>query len=73
MPPKNQKDINKRERTTIDEARQEGIGDAEDGVELNVPSFTDPGGTSDLGVEEPVVPEPLRGESSSERKDSQER
>ena len=64
MSPENQKDIKQRERTTIDEAREQGIGEAPDGVELSVPSYADDGGTSDLGVDEPVVPKPLRGEPS---------
>jgi hypothetical protein len=56
-----QEEIQNRERTTIDEAREEGIGKPEEGVELEMPSYTDPGGVSDLGVDEPVVPPGLRG------------
>jgi hypothetical protein len=67
MAPENHKDIPERERTTIDDAREQGIGEANDGVELTVPSYADDGGTSDLGVDEPVVPKPLRGEPSPEQ------
>jgi hypothetical protein len=53
-----------RQRTTIDEARQEGIGEPEDGAETVVPSYADTSerDVSDLGVEEPVVPEDLQGD-----------
>jgi hypothetical protein len=73
MPPENQKDIQKRERTTIDDAREQGIGEAEEGIDLAVPSFADDGGTSDLGVDEPVVPKPLRGAPSPEPERGEER
>jgi hypothetical protein len=73
MAPENDKDIPERERTTIDEAREQGTGEANDGVELTVPSYADDGGTSDLGVDEPVVPKPLRGEPSPEPEDDEER
>lgn len=66
MTPKHKDDIQRRERTTIDEARDQGIGEAEDGMDVPVPSYADDGGTSDLGVDEPVVPRPLRGEPSPE-------
>lgn len=66
MAPENDRDIKQRERTTTDEARRQGIGEPEEGVELDVPSLTDPGGTSDLGVDEPIVPRPLRGTPSPE-------
>lgn len=64
--PKNDKNIRAREDTTIDEARHQGIGKAEDGEVMDVPSVADPRGVSDLGVEEPIVPEPLREETSPE-------
>ena len=63
--PKNSHDAEReRQRTTIDEAREQGIGDPEPGAEPVVPSYadTDERDVSDLGVEEPVVPEKLRGE-----------
>ena len=59
-------DIQKRERTTIEEAREQGIGEPGDGVEPTVPTYTDSGGVSDLGVDEPVVPGELRGDPSPE-------
>ncbi len=55
------KEIQKRSRTTIEEAGKQGIGEPEEGIELPMPSYTDPGGVSDLGVDEPVVPRPLQG------------
>ena len=54
-------DINERERTTIDEARREGIGEPEEGIELGPGTYAEDSGIVDLGVEEPVVPEPLTG------------
>lgn len=66
MPTGKRDEIQKRERTTIDEAREQGLGEAEEGVEPTVPTYTDSGGVSDLGVDEPVVPGPLRGDPSSE-------
>ena len=61
-------DARERERTTIDEARRQGIGEPEPGEEPVVPSYadTDERDVSDLGVEEPVVPEELRGEEPDE-------
>jgi hypothetical protein len=56
MSEEKRKEVQARERTTIDEARQQGIGTPEEGMEPTVPSYTDPGGVSDLGVDEPVVP-----------------
>lgn len=64
--PRSDKDIRKRERLTIDEARQQGIGEAAEGESLVVPPVTEDDRASFLGVDEPVVPEPLRGEESSE-------
>lgn len=61
MAKESREEIQKRSRTTIDEAGKQGIGEPEEGVELPVPSYTDSGGVSDLGVDEPVVPIPLRG------------
>ena len=63
MNPNKREEIQKRERTTIDEAREQGIGEPEEGIEPTVPSYTDPGGVSDLGVDEPVVPGPLQGDA----------
>ena len=57
------KDIEETQRTTIDEAREEGIGKPEGGLEPTVPSYTDTGDVSDLGVEEPIVPRHLQGDS----------
>jgi hypothetical protein len=54
-------EIQKRERTTIDEARGQGIGEPEEGIDPAVPSYTDRGDVSDLGVDEPVVPRTLKG------------
>lgn len=56
------KEVEETQRTTIDEAREEGIGKPEEGLEPTVPSYTDTGDVSDLGVEEPVVPRRLQGE-----------
>ncbi len=56
--------IQERERTTIDEARAEGTGESEEGIEPAVPSYTDRGDVSDLGVDEPVVPRDERGEKT---------
>ncbi|HEV2067045.1 MAG TPA: hypothetical protein VGR08_09410 [Thermomicrobiales bacterium] len=62
MPEENREEIQKRSRTTIEEAGEQGIGEPEQGIELSVPSYADAGGVSDLGVDEPVVPIPLRGD-----------
>jgi hypothetical protein len=67
--PKNDKDINAREQTTVDEARRQGIGKPEEGIALSVPSYTEDDGTSYLGVGEPVVPEPMRGETEPENEE----
>jgi hypothetical protein len=61
VPKESREEIQKRSRTTIEEAGKQGIGESEEGIELPVPSYTDSGGVSDLGVDEPVVPIPLRG------------
>lgn len=61
MADRNDKDVQERERTTIDEAREEGIGKPREGTEPVVPSYTDTGDVSDLGVEEPVVPKDKQG------------
>jgi hypothetical protein len=53
-----------RQRTTIDDARQQGTGEVEDGIDPVVPSYTDPGGVSDLGADEPVVPKDRQGKPS---------
>jgi hypothetical protein len=37
------------------------------GIELPAPSYTDDTGSTDLGVDEPVVPEPLRGGEIEDR------
>lgn len=66
MAKESREEIQKRSRTTIDEAGKQGIGEPEEGVELPVPSYTDSGGVSDLGVDEPVVPIPLRGNPSAD-------
>lgn len=54
--------VRERQRATIDDAREAGIGAPEDGVALPVPTYTDTGGVSDLGVDEPVVPKDAQGE-----------
>ena len=36
-------------------------------IESPAPSFADESGTTDLGVDEPVVPEPVRGETGEDR------
>lgn len=59
--PRNDDRIEERERTTIEEAREQGAGVPESGRDPAVPSYTDPGGVSDLGVDEPVVPRGERG------------
>ena len=61
MSKESREEIQKRSRTTIEEAGKQGIGEPEEGIELPVPTYTDPGGVSDLGVDEPVVPRPLQG------------
>lgn len=66
MPEESREEIQKRSRTTIEEADEQGIGEPEEGVELSVPSYSDAGGVSDLGVDEPVVPIPLRGDPPSD-------
>ena len=66
MSKKSREEIQKRSRTTIEEAGKQGIGEPEEGVELPVPTYTDPGGVSDLGVDEPVVPRPLQGNPPAE-------
>jgi hypothetical protein len=53
-----------RQRITIDRAREQGAGEAEEGIDPVVPSYTDPGGVSDLGVDEPVVPKDRQGKPS---------
>jgi hypothetical protein len=67
MTDEEQDEIRERERTTIDEAREEGIGEPEEGVDLPMPSYTESGGVSDLGVDEPVVPHPLRGGAPNDK------
>lgn len=62
VPEESRDEIQKRSRTTIEEAGKQGIGQPEEGVELSVPSYSDGGGVSDLGVDDPVVPIPLRGD-----------
>ena len=59
-----------RHRTTIDEARRQGIGEPEDGDAPTVPSYadTDPVENTDLGVDEPVVPEDLQGDPPKRRR-----
>ena len=61
------RDIQEQERTTVDEAREQGIGQPEEGIELKAPSYADPGGVADLGADEPVVPPRLRGTPPSEQ------
>ncbi|CAA9233188.1 MAG: hypothetical protein AVDCRST_MAG93-984 [uncultured Chloroflexia bacterium] len=61
MPEESREEIQKRSRTTIEEAEKQGIGEPAEGIELPVPSYADSGGVSDLGADEPVVPVPLRG------------
>jgi hypothetical protein len=62
-------DTKARQRATIDEARDEGIGEPEDGVELAVPSYADTGGVADLGVDEPVVPKDAQGDHVADQPD----
>lgn len=62
MSEESREEIQKRSRTTIEEAGKQGIGEPAEGIELPVPSYADSGGVSDLGVDEPVVPIPLRGD-----------
>ncbi len=66
MPEESRKEIQERSRTTIEDAGKQGIGEPAEGIELPVPSYTDSGGVSDLGVDEPVVPIPLRGDPPPE-------
>jgi hypothetical protein len=71
MSEQKRKEVQVRERTTIDEARKQGIGTPEEGIEPTVPSYTDPGGVSDLGVDEPVVPKGKQEESASKESHSE--
>jgi hypothetical protein len=48
-----------RHRVTIEESREEAAAPA--GYEPSASSYTDDTGTTDLGVNEPVVPPDLRG------------
>ncbi len=66
MSRESRKEIQKWSRTTIEEAGKQGIGEPEEGIETPVPSYTDSGGVSDLGVDEPVEPVPLRGNPPSD-------
>ena len=52
------------QRTTKEEARRQGVGAPEPGVEPAAPSYADETGVTDLGVGEPRVPAPLVGDSS---------
>ncbi len=56
--------MRERQRTMIDDARRQGTGEAEEGIDPVVPSYTNPGGVSDLGVDEPVVPKDRQGKPS---------
>ena len=53
--------IRKQHRAPID-PEGEDASDDDAGVSLSVPSYADPGGVSDLGVDEPVVPKDVQGE-----------
>jgi hypothetical protein len=53
--------VNKRSRTTKEQADQQGIGEPEEGVRLPVPGYAEDDQASFLGVDEPVVPEDERG------------
>jgi hypothetical protein len=53
--------IKEQQRAPIDGGREHAPGDADEGVELAVPSYADTGGVSDLGVDEPVVPKDVQG------------
>ena len=55
-------DVRERQRATIGDARRQGIGAPEPGAELPARSYADPTGVTDLGVAEPIVPEPLTGD-----------
>lgn len=48
---------------------KQGIGEAPEGESLDVPSVVEDDRASFLGVEEPVVPESLRGEDSAEERE----
>lgn len=48
-------DVATKQRTTKDEGGRKGIGTPEPGVELPAPSYPDPTGVADLGVDEPVL------------------
>lgn len=72
MAARNDRNIQERERTTTDEAREQGIGEPAEGTELTAPSYTDDHGTSYSGVDEPIVPEPLRGDESARDGDTEE-
>lgn len=72
MSDEKREEVQKRERTTIDEARKQGIGTPEEGIEPTVPSYTDPGGVSDLGVNEPVVPKAKQDDSKAKARNSKQ-
>ena len=66
MERRNEKDerIAEEQRTTKEEARRQGVGTPEPGVEPAAPSYADETGVTDLGVGEPRVPAPLVGDRS---------
>ncbi len=55
-------EVREQHRATKDDARRQGIGTPDEGTELPARSYPDDSGVADLGVEEPVVPEPARGD-----------
>jgi hypothetical protein len=50
--------VAKAQRTTKAEARHQGIGAPDEGLELPARSYPDATGVADLGVDEPVLPAP---------------
>lgn len=61
--------VRKRHRARIDGGRAPSSPEGDEGVSLSVPSYADTGGVSDLGVDEPVVPEDVQGEQVADQPD----
>jgi hypothetical protein len=72
MSRKDREETRRRHRTTIDDAREQGIGEPETGSEPTVPSYTDTGEIVDLGVDEPVVPRDQQGTHDPESRQPDE-
>jgi hypothetical protein len=69
MPHDTDDEVRKQQRAPIDGGRDASPREDDEGVPLNVPSYADTGGVSDLGVDEPVVPQDVRGENAADQPD----